>query len=87
VKRRNPIEKTSAVRRARNWPTTRAARHSLPLGAHLKLNNLDTIYVVEGIPMTDLARLAQAKSIRYIGFRGFMLDAFQHSVLFPDLLR
>ena len=34
----------------------------------LKLNDLDTIYGVAGIPVTDLARLAQAKGIRYIGF-------------------
>jgi oxalyl-CoA decarboxylase len=35
----------------------------------LKLNGFDTIYGVAGIPVTDLARLAQAKGIRYIGFR------------------
>ena len=35
----------------------------------LKLNGLDTIYGVVGIPVTDLARLAQAEGIRYIGFR------------------
>src|SRR5713101_5545176 len=35
----------------------------------LKLNGLDTIYGVAGIPGTDLMRLAQAKGIRYIGFR------------------
>ena len=35
----------------------------------LRLNGLDTIYGVAGIPVTDLARLAQAKGIRYIGFR------------------
>ena len=35
----------------------------------LKLNGLDTIYGVAGIPVTDLARLAQAEGIRYIGFR------------------
>ena len=35
----------------------------------LKLNGIDTIYGVAGIPITDLARLAQAKGIRYIGFR------------------
>jgi len=34
----------------------------------LKLNGLDTIYGVAGIPVTDLARLAQAEGIRYIGF-------------------
>src|SRR5205814_8470562 len=35
----------------------------------LKLNGLDTIYGVAGIPVTDLMRLAQAQGIRYIGFR------------------
>jgi oxalyl-CoA decarboxylase len=35
----------------------------------IKLNGLDTIYGVVGIPITDLARLAQAKGLRYIGFR------------------
>src|SRR5438477_10590673 len=35
----------------------------------MKLNGLDTIFGVAGIPVTDLARLAQAEGIRYIGFR------------------
>ncbi|MEU0277697.1 oxalyl-CoA decarboxylase [Streptomyces sp. NPDC088147] len=35
----------------------------------LKLNDVDTIYGLVGIPITDLARLAQAQGIRYIGFR------------------
>lgn len=35
----------------------------------LKLNGIDTIYGVAGIPITDLARLAQTEGIRYIGFR------------------
>jgi oxalyl-CoA decarboxylase len=39
----------------------------LVVGA-LKLNGLDTMYGVAGIPVTDLARLAQAEGIRYIGF-------------------
>src|SRR5882762_7535094 len=34
----------------------------------LKLNDLDTMFGVAGIPVTDLSRLAQAKGIRYIGF-------------------
>jgi oxalyl-CoA decarboxylase len=52
------------------------ATNSVPItnGFHLvieamKLNGLDTIYGVVGIPVTDLARLAQAEGIRYIGFR------------------
>ena len=35
----------------------------------LKLNDVKTIYGVVGIPVTDLARLAQAEGIRFIGFR------------------
>jgi oxalyl-CoA decarboxylase len=35
----------------------------------LKLNEIDTIYGVAGIPITDLLRLAQAEGIRYFGFR------------------
>ncbi len=37
--------------------------------AALKQNGFDTIYGVPGIPVTDLARLAQAEGIRFIGFR------------------
>ncbi len=35
----------------------------------LKLNGIDTIYGVAGIPITDLARLVQAEGMRYLGFR------------------
>jgi len=35
----------------------------------LKANEIDTIYGIVGIPITDLARTAQASGIRYIGFR------------------
>ncbi|HET9078974.1 MAG TPA: oxalyl-CoA decarboxylase [Trebonia sp.] len=35
----------------------------------LKLNDVRTIYGVVGIPITDLARLAQSEGIRFIGFR------------------
>ncbi|MFC7496402.1 MULTISPECIES: oxalyl-CoA decarboxylase [unclassified Nocardioides] len=35
----------------------------------LKLNDVKTVYGVVGIPITDVARLAQASGIRYIGFR------------------
>ena len=35
----------------------------------LKLNGVTTIYGVAGIPITDLARIAQRSGIRYIGFR------------------
>ncbi len=35
----------------------------------LKLNGLDTIYGVPGIPISDLARLAQAEGMRVLSFR------------------
>src|SRR5882757_7769395 len=35
----------------------------------LKLNDVRTIYGVVGIPITDVARVAQDSGIRYIGFR------------------
>ncbi|MBV9150673.1 MAG: oxalyl-CoA decarboxylase, partial [Alphaproteobacteria bacterium] len=35
----------------------------------LKLNGVDTIFGVAGIPITDLLRLAQTEGIRYYGFR------------------
>jgi oxalyl-CoA decarboxylase len=35
----------------------------------LKLNDVRTVYGLVGIPITDLARIAQASGIRYIGFR------------------
>lgn len=37
--------------------------------AALKQNNIDTIYGVVGIPVTDLSCYAQAQGIRYLGFR------------------
>jgi len=35
----------------------------------LKINDIDTIFGLVGIPITDLARLAQAEGMRFIGFR------------------
>ncbi len=35
----------------------------------LKLNGIDTLYGVAGIPITDLLRLAHDEGLRYIGFR------------------
>src|SRR5487761_1917626 len=35
----------------------------------LKANGIDTIFGLPGIPITDLARLAQAEGMRFIGFR------------------
>jgi oxalyl-CoA decarboxylase len=55
-------------------PAGPAASAELTDGFHLlvdamKLNGIDTIYGLVGIPITDLARLAQASGIRFIGFR------------------
>src|ERR1700733_11118311 len=49
-------------------------RSALTDGFHLvvdalKLNGIDAIYGVPGIPISDLARLAQAEGIRFISFR------------------
>jgi oxalyl-CoA decarboxylase len=35
----------------------------------LKLNGIDTIFGLPGIPITDLARMAQAEGLRVISFR------------------
>jgi oxalyl-CoA decarboxylase len=35
----------------------------------LKLNDVHTIYGLVGIPITDLARIAQASGLRFNGFR------------------
>src|SRR5579875_3619108 len=35
----------------------------------LRLNGIETLYGVAGIPITDLLRLAQAEGFKYIGFR------------------
>src|SRR6201988_967686 len=50
------------------------AQRELTDGSHLvvdalKLNDVRTIYGLVGIPITDLARIAQASGVRYIGFR------------------
>lgn len=61
-----------------SMPETEAGRTDEPRaltdGIHLvvdalKLNDVTNIYGVVGIPITDLARVAQASGIRYIGFR------------------
>src|ERR1700684_2920275 len=53
---------------------TAEAQRELTDGFHLiidalKLNDLNTIYGVPGIPITDLGRMAQAAGIRVISFR------------------
>ena len=55
-------------------PAATVERTELTDGFHLvidalKLNGVETIYGLVGIPVTDLARLAQASGIRFIGFR------------------
>jgi oxalyl-CoA decarboxylase len=62
---------TAFIQDAANGP---AAPEELTDGYHLivealKLNDIRTIYGVVGIPVTDVARVAQASGIRYIGFR------------------
>jgi oxalyl-CoA decarboxylase len=59
-----------------NTTSTSAAAPGVPLtdGFHLmvdalKFNGVQTMYGVAGIPVTDLARIAQASGILYIGFR------------------
>ena len=53
---------------------TADAAHTLTDGFHLvidalKLNDINTIYGVPGIPITDFGRLAQASGVRVISFR------------------
>src|SRR5687768_7783651 len=53
---------------------TADAAHALTDGFHLvidalKLNDINTIYGVPGIPITDLGRFAQAAGMRVISFR------------------
>jgi oxalyl-CoA decarboxylase len=60
----NPAQKTEAS----------GGEHELTDGFHLvidalKLNGIDTIYGVPGIPITDLGRMAQAAGIRVLSFR------------------
>jgi oxalyl-CoA decarboxylase len=54
--------------------STESALPELTDGFHvfvdaLKINGVDTIYGLVGIPITDLARIAQKSGIRFIGFR------------------
>jgi oxalyl-CoA decarboxylase len=59
---------------AMKTPTAAEAQQELTDGFHLvidalKLNGINTIYNVPGIPITDLGRMAQAAGIRVISFR------------------
>lgn len=62
-----PVRKTEA-------PVAAAAPAAMTDGFHLvldalKLNGIDTIYGLPGIPITDLTRMAQAEGFRMISFR------------------
>src|SRR5712692_3000704 len=64
----------AAVKEKRATTTADEAQQELTDGFHLvidalKLNGIDTIYGVPGIPITDLGRMAQAAGMRVISFR------------------
>jgi len=48
---------------------TRSDRRLSPAHRCLKLNGIDTIFGLPGIPITDLTRKAQAAGMRVISFR------------------
>ena len=63
-----------AAVKAKGPATTTAEERELTDGFHLiidalKLNGLNTIYGVPGIPITDFGRMAQAAGIRVLSFR------------------
>jgi oxalyl-CoA decarboxylase len=64
----------AAVKSKRATTMAEEAQQELTDGFHLvidalKLNGINTIYGVPGIPITDLGRMAQAAGIRVISFR------------------
>jgi oxalyl-CoA decarboxylase len=64
----------AAVKAKRATTMAEEAQQELTDGFHLvidalKLNGINTIYGVPGIPITDLGRMAQAAGIRVISFR------------------
>ncbi|MBS9475853.1 oxalyl-CoA decarboxylase [Ancylobacter radicis] len=64
----------SAVAQVIDVNTAVEAEQELTDGFHLvidalKLNGIETIYGVPGIPITDLGRMAQAEGIRVVSFR------------------
>src|SRR6187397_1025942 len=72
--RRSSAEVDVTVRFAPVGNTSDGSTSSLTNGANLVVDALEAngvkhMYGVVGIPVTDLARLAQARGIRYIGFR------------------
>jgi oxalyl-CoA decarboxylase len=66
--------RVASTERLEAKPAETNAEQELTDGFHLviealKLNGIDTIYGVPGIPITDLGRLAQAEGMRVISFR------------------
>src|SRR5258706_8537033 len=62
-----------AATKPKPTPTTAEAEQELTDGFHLvidalKINGINTIYGVPGIPITDLGRMAESASIRVIFF-------------------
>ena len=69
--------------RERNEMSTDTQSQTLTDGFHLvidalKLNGINTIYGVPGIPITDLGRFAQAAGMRVIAFRHEQHPATPH---------
>ena len=65
------------------------AEQELTDGFHLiidafKLNGVDTIYGVPGIPITDFGRMAQAEGIRVLSFDPGDMDTPLHALALPD---
>ena len=76
LKPKNRAAEGDAVVVALKHPTEEAAAaHDATIdGFHLvidalKLNDIDTIFGLPGIPITDLTRMAQAEGLRVISFR------------------
>src|SRR5260370_41852052 len=66
--RSKPMLKTAAKTEATDPQQELTDGFHLVIDA-LKLNGINTIYGVPGIPITDLGRMAQAEGIRVISFR------------------
>jgi len=76
LKTTNPNERDKLMLTATKEHSANSTAEDAPLtdGFHLvidalKANDIDTIFGLVGIPITDLARLAQAEGMRFIGFR------------------
>ena len=72
--RESTVPTSAAKAREPSGEHAEAGAHEETDGFHLvidalKLNGIDTLFVVPGIPITDLTRKAQAAGIRVISFR------------------